>query len=354
MSVFCCGNTKGGQLGIGPCTKEVQKDPILVEALRGKTIIQVASGDQSSFAITDLGDLYAWGRGKEGQLGQGNRISTQLPVKIDALQHEKIIKVASGSHHCIALTATGRVYTWGKLYKTVEKTETEKQENQNDLGRLAGLTGLKKERMIEESIKKYLAAGNKEEEEFHTYTTTKSYYQETPILVVDELENEFIVDISAGYSFSVVVSRSGKVFSWGFNDKSQLGLGNRYNQDKPRLIKTLEGIHGKNVVCGQQHSLLLTKDGNVYSWGLGVFGQLGHGNSKDSLVPKLIEEFQKKKLKLKKSLVVLIILLLLLMMVVFLVGDMVNMVNMVVKKIMKIGVLVMLVVKIILFLLLEN
>ena len=40
------------------------------------------------------------------------------------------------------------------------------------------------------------------------------------------------------------------------------------------------------MVAGGQHSMVLTRDGDVFTWGWGHFGQLGHGNTGDQLVPK--------------------------------------------------------------------
>ena len=290
MAVYSCGWAKNGQLGIGPCPTDLVKDPNLIEGLKGKKIVSIAAGDQSSYAVTDLGDVWCWGRGIEGQLGQGNRRNELSPVRIDALQHEKVIKIVCGGHHCVALTATGRIYIWGKLYKVIESDLNE------DLGRLAGMVGLKTD-MIQRSINRYLSAGD--QDQFQLYTESKSYYELLPRLVV-ELENEFIVDVAAGYSFSIAVTKSGRVYCWGFNDKSQLGLGHRYNQDRPQLVKELLDKEITSAYCGQQHSLVLTKDGEVWSWGLGVFGQLGLGDAREGLVPREIEFFSKENLKIRK------------------------------------------------------
>jgi len=97
-----------------------------------------------------------------------------------------------------------------------------------------------------------------------------------------------VVDVAAGYCFYLVVTEDGSLYSFGFNDKGQLGLGTRFSQDKPQLITTLQGIKVINAVAGQQHSVVITQEGHVYSWGGGVFG-LGHGEVKDLLFPKRID-----------------------------------------------------------------
>lgn len=71
------------------------------------------------------------------------------------------------------------------------------------------------------------------------------YVQPVPELVTS-LQNVKVVEVAAGYSFSLAVTSSGQVYSWGFNEKCQLGLGHRYNQSNfcvPLLM------HGCNE-CG--------------------------------------------------------------------------------------------------------
>lgn len=85
------------------------------------------------------------------------------------------------------------------------------------------------------------------------------------------------------------MTEQGEVYAWGFNDKFQCGLGHRYQQGRPELVKFPEGVKIVKVACGQQHSLALSSDGRVFAWGLGVFGQLGNGSTRDLQRPKQIE-----------------------------------------------------------------
>lgn len=89
----------------------------------------------------------------------------------------------------------------------------------------------------------------------------------------------------------------GDVYGFGFNEKRQLGLGHRYNLETPQVNKTLKaaGARVVKICCGQQHVLALTANGEVWSWGLGVFGQLGHGETHDEGVPKRIAAFDGKR-----------------------------------------------------------
>lgn len=60
------------------------------------------------------------------------------------------------------------------------------------------------------------------------------YIQPVPELV-STFQNVRIVEVAAGYSFSLAVTANGEVYSWGFNEKCQLGLGHRYNQSTKRM-----------------------------------------------------------------------------------------------------------------------
>ncbi len=63
----------------------------------------MACGEGFSFALAELGDVYGWGRGREGQLGQGDRKDSLVPQKIQTLKHERIVQVDAANYHTIAL-----------------------------------------------------------------------------------------------------------------------------------------------------------------------------------------------------------------------------------------------------------
>ncbi|KAL5005987.1 hypothetical protein ScPMuIL_017145 [Solemya velum] len=67
-----------------------------------------------------------------------------------------------------------------------------------------------------------------------------------------------------------------EVWTWGKNNKGQLGTGDMMNRPQPTLIKALSNKCIVKVSCGQQHTLALTANSQVYTWGLNDHGQLGH------------------------------------------------------------------------------
>ena len=74
---------------------------------------EIACGIHHIVGVTPTGDLYSWGYGTEGQLGQGNKDSSNRPKLIDKnLFCKKAQHVACGMFHTVVLTTEGEVYTW--------------------------------------------------------------------------------------------------------------------------------------------------------------------------------------------------------------------------------------------------
>eukprot|EP01127_Copromyxa_protea_P024380 TRINITY_DN956_c0_g1_i1.p1 TRINITY_DN956_c0_g1~~TRINITY_DN956_c0_g1_i1.p1 ORF type:complete len:529 (-),score=116.20 TRINITY_DN956_c0_g1_i1:17-1603(-) len=158
----------------------------------------------------------------------------------------------------------------------------------------------KRKEMIERSTKEYMKGlENISQEhlqldyvtpEVNNFGKWVNYIQLQPILI-EELTNENVVSVRGGYGYSFAITEDGKLFSWGVNDKRQLGLGHRCNEGHPQLVKSLHnaGVKVVDLACGSQHVIVLSSTGRLYSFGLGVFGQLGHGELFNETFPKLIQ-----------------------------------------------------------------
>ncbi|KAB1282260.1 putative E3 ubiquitin-protein ligase HERC6 [Camelus dromedarius] len=100
---------------------------------------------------------------------------------------------------------------------------------------------------------------------------------------IPELETLHVALVSCGKEHSLAVCRKGRVFAWGAGSDGQLGTGefkeiNFIPKAQVRKIKTLTGIKIIQVSCGHYHSLALSEDGQVFSWGKNIDGQLGLGS----------------------------------------------------------------------------
>ena len=87
--------------------------------------------------------------------------------------------------------------------------------------------------------------------------------------------------IQAGDGFTVALRHDGTVWTWGLNDKGQLGDGTNSSRNIPLQIGLSNVV---SIASGCSHTLALTSDGNVWAWGANIDGQLGVGST-DSNMP---------------------------------------------------------------------
>ncbi|XP_066137078.1 probable E3 ubiquitin-protein ligase HERC6 isoform X2 [Saccopteryx bilineata] len=100
---------------------------------------------------------------------------------------------------------------------------------------------------------------------------------------IKALETLHVGVVSCGKEHSLVVCSKGRVFAWGAGSDGQLGIGEfKEIVFTPKKIKALTGIKIIQVSCGHYHSLALSKDGQVFSWGKNSHGQLGLGKETPS------------------------------------------------------------------------
>ncbi|KAG8064559.1 hypothetical protein GUJ93_ZPchr0004g39967 [Zizania palustris] len=83
-----------------------------------------------------------------------------------------------------------------------------------------------------------------------------------------------------------------QVYSWGWGDFGRLGHGNSTDVFTPQPVKALQGIKIKQIACGDSHCLAVTMAGEVQSWGRNQNGQLGLGTTEDSPLPQKIQAFE--------------------------------------------------------------
>ena len=100
--------------------------------------------------------------------------------------------------------------------------------------------------------------------------------------------DEVIVSIAAGRQHNLALTREGRVYSWGSGFGGKLGHGDRRDTSVPRPVDALAETRVTAVACGSCHSLAVDADGAVWSFGHGVMGQLGHGDRNEQLAPKRI------------------------------------------------------------------
>jgi hypothetical protein len=99
-----------------------------------------------------------------------------------------------------------------------------------------------------------------------------------------------IATVAAGVSYTLAVSEAGEVFSFGTGEFGRLGHGDELDVELPKQIEALRGVDVLTVAAGGAHAKALTRSGEVYSWGYGSSGQLGHGLlNTNTTAPAIIE-----------------------------------------------------------------
>ncbi|KAM9312655.1 RCC1 domain-containing protein 1 [Gastrophryne carolinensis] len=140
--------------------------------------------------------------------------------------------------------------------------------------------------------------------------------------VVEALHGVTMKEVAAGGWHAASISEGGDVYCWGWNESGQLGLPSRImTQERikplekteegkdedtdteyiaiqafPALIDLPQESEASRISCGSRHTAVVTCAGQLYTWGWGRYGQLGHGDVKSLDQPKLVDFFAQKKI----------------------------------------------------------
>lgn len=219
---------------------------VYVKVTSGKTDMKytpmVDGGNTFSAALKGDGTVWAWGDGRDGELGNNSTESITEPEQVlgkDGIGYlENIKMIACGDYHMLALKDDGTVWAWGY----------------NNAGQLGDNS----------QITRY-----------------------TPVQVLAEGANGYLKDIvyiAAGNSFSAAINKDGEIYTWGYNKNGQLGDGSTVNKFTPVRVKAnLTGII--KIDCGVNHMVAQKADGTVYTWGLNNLGKLGDGSTVQRAIP---------------------------------------------------------------------
>ena len=100
--------------------------------------------------------------------------------------------------------------------------------------------------------------------------------------------NGMLAQVAFGSKHMAALTHSGQVYTLGSGVMGQLGHGNTKGDEEPKLVQTLANRAIAQVACGRAHSLALTAEGDVYSWGAADEGQLGTGRTNPTFVPRYL------------------------------------------------------------------
>jgi hypothetical protein len=115
--LYTWGLASSGELGHGGWTPIEVGVPRMITSLQRTRIVSVSCGANHTLAISETGQLWSCGRGRHGQLGHGHFHDEGLLMLVETIRHERIVSVAAGRAHSVALAADGKIFTWGDASK---------------------------------------------------------------------------------------------------------------------------------------------------------------------------------------------------------------------------------------------
>ena len=204
-----------------------------------------ACGRDFTVAVTEDGELLACGQGDHGQLGLGAVLHQQQPARAggpELFANQRIRLAAAGSYHLAVVAEDGAVYTCGR----------------GEDGQLGLGDGQPRRRLTR--VPQALFAGSR------------------------------VVMISCGGTHMMAVTAVGHAWTCGYNNYGQLGVGDTANRLGFTRVDAgqLGGARIVMAACGLCHSVVVSAEGRVWTFGAGWNGCLGHNDEQQKLVPTML------------------------------------------------------------------
>jgi alpha-tubulin suppressor-like RCC1 family protein len=249
-SLIPWGSNNEGLYGIGKTgapSMSLEKFAVDVSSVDDPIIMSADGGgdhDSGSFGIfcSQDGTVWGWGVNDSGQLGLGDTDFRATPAQ--ASIPEDIKKVAAGDNFVIVNDSIEDLWGWG----------------QNDNGQLG-----------------------KGDNDNAT----------TPTLVSNPFPGKcYDFDCGSAHVLALYDDNDDgiyRLFAWGVNLQGQLGLGDDTDRNSPEEVTGFDASI-TDISCGSFHSVVLDKNGNVWTWGSNESGQLGDGTTTDRNTPYKLEK----------------------------------------------------------------
>ncbi|GJP73551.1 hypothetical protein CLOP_g4251 [Closterium sp. NIES-67] len=269
--VFCWGEEGGGRLGQG--RERDLEHPKLVEGLDGVQMDEVACGSFVTLALSRAGEVFLWGDGRRcrGLLGVGGYedMPQWVPRRVGgALDGVHLVQVACGPWHVAAVAATGQLFTFGDgTFGALGHGNCDIVSAPKEVEALRGVRVSR------------VACGV-----WHTAAVVHA--PTTPDAASDP--NAPSTSTVGGTVGGVTGAfEAGRLYTWGDGDRYKLGHGDKQQQLLPKAVDALSQIDISQVACGQDITVALTPSGHVYAMGSAAHGQLGNAQA-DGHLPALV------------------------------------------------------------------
>ncbi|CAH0473955.1 unnamed protein product [Peronospora belbahrii] len=230
------GSTMKGAGGLGHAGGKDEPTPRLLTTLvdQGVPMSTVECGEFHTVALTKDGEIWAWGNGEYGRLGNGESDTCEVPEPIEFFLKENVVSIAVGRDFSFALTDKGELYSWGG-------------NSHNQLGIGGGLA-------------------------------MDVYNIESIPVLVEAFNGLSVKQVAAGYDHAAAVTEDGRLYMWG----AKIWI-------EPHEMTAMNEHKVVQVACGRQYTAALTDDGKIFTFGKGSSTCLGHGDRKNQLQPVQIQ-----------------------------------------------------------------
>ncbi|KAH8483503.1 hypothetical protein H0E87_028055 [Populus deltoides] len=269
--------------------------------------LDIACGREHTAAVASDGSLFTWGANEFGQLGDGTEDSRKYPKKVKQLETEFVKSVSCGAHCTAAIaeprqndgTILSRLWVWGQNQGSNYPRLFCGAFSPNTIIRQVSCGAVHVVALSEDGLlqawgyneygqlgRGFTCDGLQGARVINAYA---KFLDEAPELVK-------ITQVSCGEYHTAAISEKGEVYTWGLGNMGQLGHTSLQSGDKellPRRVVALDGIFIKDVACGGVHTCAATQKGALYAWGGGQAGQLGLGpqTGSFSFIPSESESF---------------------------------------------------------------
>ncbi|KAF6027961.1 RCCD1 [Bugula neritina] len=140
--------------------------------------------------------------------------------------------------------------------------------------------------VVELNLPEYIKGLSCTDKSLYFYTDVGSLWTLSNLSIVEPqkilLSNMKVRRVSCGKEHVVILTTLGHVYTFGGGSRGQLGHGDLESLTEPRLVEALSGVFIVDAVAGGWHTLVLSDTGDVYSWGWNESGQVGKPCLKDS------------------------------------------------------------------------
>ena len=281
-TVYAIGDNHMGQLGLGDTDTRSTLTEMTFPA--GKIAQKFACGYVNTIVTMSDGTVYGTGDNASGQLGLGDQISRSALTEIPLPVGKTAQNVACGQDYAVILMTDGSVYAAGSNYAG--------QLGVGDINDRSTLTEMQP--LIGKSAQG-IVCGNAHTIVLMTdgtlYGTGSNGDGQLGLLVDTDNRNTLThIDtdggtpqhIACGYH-TVIQMADGTVFSTGYNNNGQLGLGDLNSRSIITEMTIPGGKTVQKIDCGDAYIIAVMTDGSVYATGYNLNGQLGLGDTIDRL-----------------------------------------------------------------------